>query len=107
MVLGLLKQILPSTYVLVTRSQFPQPSFLEPPNFNRALILRLDVMSFSAVDGHHKVSRKGWHVIKERKDILGAVCDIRLLAVVTNRQNIEHFHLFDRKHEFELDHERT
>jgi len=41
-------------------------------------------MSFSAVDRHHKASREEWNVIKERKDILGAECDIRLLAVVTN-----------------------
>ena len=58
-------------------------------------------MSFSAVDGHHKASRKGWDVIKERKDILGAECDIKTACTcnkwMLSRQNIEHFHLFDEE----------
>jgi len=63
-------------------SQFLQPSFSASPNVNSALIL--DVMSFSVVDRRHKASRKGWNVIKERRVILGAEYDIRLLTVVTN-----------------------
>jgi len=108
MVLGLLHRISPVTSILgIYASQFLQPSFLASPNFNTELILRLDVMPFSAVDGHHKASRKGWNVMKESKDILGAECDNRLLAVVTNGcypdKTLSTSTCSTRRHEFKLD----
>jgi len=86
-----------------TPANFYNPVSLRHPT----LALILDVMSFSVVDGHHKASRKGWNVIKERRGNLGAEYDIRLLAVVTNghcpNKTSSTSTCSTRRHEFKLD----